>query len=148
MTKRSLYKKGDTITTNQMREIHGPRYARFVPRGPFKVTEVIKTEHNAGGYRIIASGAKKGVVVSWEMFFSQTHGSRGGRLLKPFNGPLMVIDPDAQQENLRKGMRRAKTASQRAVNRPNTSDVSKVMPSGTSRAKVLLTLSQFDGDDL
>ena len=86
--------------------------------------------------------------MSWEMFFSQAHGSRGGKVLKPFNGPLMVIDPETRKENLRKGMKRAKSASRRAVNRPNTNNVSKVMPSGTSRAKVLLTLSQFDGDDL
>ena len=148
MTKRSPYKKGDKITTNQMREIHGTRYARFVPRGPFTVTQVIKTEHNSGGYRIIANGAKKGVVVSWEMFFAQGRGTRGGKVLKSFNGPLMVIDPEAQQENMRKGMKRAKSASKRAVNRPATTNVYKVMPSGTSRAKVLLTLSQFDGDDL
>ena len=148
MTKRSLYKKGDVITTNQMREIHGRRYARYVPRGPFTVTQVIKTEHRSGGYRIIANAAKKGVVVSWEMFFSQAKGKRGGIVLKPFNGPLMVIDPEARKESLRKGMKRAKSASRRAVNRPNTNNVSKVMPSGTSRAKVLLTLSQFDGDDL
>ena len=69
-------------------------------------------------------------------------------MLKSFNGPLMVIDPEAQQENMRKGMKLAKSASKRAVNRPATTNVSKVMPSGTSIAKVLLTLSQFDGDDL
>ena len=43
--KRSPYKRGDSITTNEMREIHSGRYAKHVPRGPFKVTDVIKTEH-------------------------------------------------------------------------------------------------------
>ena len=147
MTKRSMFKRGDAITTNEMREMHGPRYARYVPRGPFKVTQVIKTEHRSGGYRIIANAAKKGVVVSWEMFYAPSKGKRGGKTTYAFHGPLMVIDPERQKENLEKGRKLTKRRGRNTASKGAPS-LSKVMPSGSRRAKVLLTLSQFDGDDL
>lgn len=146
MSKRSPYKKGDVITTNQMREIHSRN--KHLPRGPFKVTQVIKTGHNKGGYRIIADAAKKGVCVSWVMFYSLTTGPRGGRTEYAFHGPISVIDPTAQEDNRNKADKVVRRAKKRAAARPAAPSLSKVIPAGTKRTKVLLTLSQFDGDDL
>lgn len=145
MSKRSMFRKGDVINTNQMREIH--RRNKHLPRGPFKVTQVIKTNHARGGYRIIANAAKKGVCVSWVMFYRLSRGPRGGKVESPYHGPLVVIDPEQRASNISKGRKVAKRRATKAQT-PPSSFMNKVIPAGDKRTKVLLTLSQFDGDDL
>ena len=164
MVRRCIFKIGQVIATNKMREMLPPISRGFLPRGPFTVTEITRTNHEGGGYIMFADAARKGVTISWFTMFSR-FGAKGchGSGVRPYHTSLRVIDPEQVKEwearcekHLNKKTR-SKGKTKGSVTKPSRFKTVDEMDNEelnmnkritTGNPKSYLTLSQFDGEGL
>ena len=163
MVRRCIFKIGQVIGTNEMREMLPPINSSFLPRGPFTVTEITQTNHAGGGYIMFANAARKGVTISWFTMFSR-FGAKGchGSGVRPYHSSLRVIDPEQTKERealfnkslpkkkvSKVGGKSAEVAGFRNVDDMNAEELNmsnKRRVAGNQKS--YLTLSQFDGEEL
>jgi hypothetical protein len=163
MTKRCIFKIGQVIATNEMREMLPPIYREFLPRGPFTVTDITQSNHKNGGYIMFADAAKRGVTISWFTMFSR-FGKKGcrGSGVRPYHSSLKVIDPEqmgawatmCKKHNDKKTKKNKRTKAVRKAGYVSVGEMNAEerrmtdKTSSTNNTKCYLTLSQFDGEDL
>jgi len=164
MTKRCPFKVGQTLATNTLRELLPPVLRSQLPRGPFVITEIVKTRHSNGGYITTANAAKRGVVITWLTFFPR-FGKKGGRGsgVRPYLCSLRVDDPEqhakweaeckareggSRSKKPKSGVKSAIRDTAPLLTESEMDAEERGMMGKTMTQKNYLTLAQFDGEEL